>query len=68
MKRMIMGTLGLALSGGLLFTPMSGVITPESSAYVKADTAYGWVTIDGETYFYYNGEKKKRSKIKYVRK
>ena len=50
------GAAGLVMAGGLLFTPIQGILPAAGdapSAYVNAETLMGWHTFsDGKTYYY----------------
>ena len=62
LRTWVYGAAGLVMAGGLLFTPIQGILPAAGdapSAYVNAETLMGWHTFsDGKTYYYVDGQKK----------
>ena len=56
-KRLAYGLLGLTLAGGILATPLGNAVFQEDAASVsRAEVLDGWVTENGNTYYYVNGQ------------
>ena len=64
-KRFAVGAVGLVFAGGVLLTPLPEAFSIYATSRVEAETLTaesaavqdGWVTENGNTYYYSNGQK-----------